>query len=147
MVFIISRILESAQRLNLPAELFYVMNAKIDQRLQKLMTADYVPDSIDASIHDVRRTSNEKISTRWIELQANDTRKVNIQHLKALDFENDTYVALPYLDSYIQAMGFRQDSDGILDFKPLTKLLKHETDELPRLPDSVNNAYAPSNLQ
>jgi len=147
MVFIMSQILDAARRFDLPAELIYVMNAKIDHRLQKLLATVSCEDMLVTSIRQVLRTSNKKISIHWAELQANDTRNNNIRALSALNFKDDIYVALRDLDSYIQAMKSRQSSDGIIDFEPTERLLKHDTDKPPPLPNGITDAYAVSNLQ
>lgn len=147
MAFIMSYILEAAQRFSLPAELFYVMNAKIDRRCQKLLGIEALQGSIGTSIRRNQRRSNEKISARWGKVQKDDTRKPNMGKLKDLKFEEDTHVCLPDLDTFIQSIRTGENFNSSASFIPSTGLLKHDINTLPPLPSSSTSAYAVANLQ
>lgn len=147
MLFIMSRILDSVQRFDLPADLLFVVNAKMDRRRQKLADAVTRQDPVMVYVANILRKSNDIISTLWIKLQADNTRTLNMEALKSLKFDDDTYVALPTLDSYIETINSRKSSADICNFKPPAGLLKQDPNEMAPLPQSASGVYALANLQ
>lgn len=149
MVFIMSYILKSATSHNFAPDLIYSMTAKIDRRLRKLSGAGHpvLPKAVTASIDNMLQQSFDFLAKSWKISQQLDSPDLNLASLSALDFEQDTMVALPELDHYIKGTRMRQRESESARFMPSSRLMKLEPGSLPSLPDSsFNDAYAVANL-
>lgn len=149
MVFIMSHILRSAESHHLDPDVVYTMTAKIDRRLRKLSGTGppVLPKSVMASIGHTLQQSLQSLAKSWASTQQLDSRDLQLPTLSKLDFEQDTLVALPALDDYIEAAQKRQRESTPSRFMPSSQLLKLKTGSLPSLPDShCNGSYAAANL-
>ncbi|CAK3844903.1 Hypothetical predicted protein [Lecanosticta acicola] len=147
--FILSQVLDSCTALGLPSELYYAMSAKIDRRRQKLLLHDEhaLDDPVGIAIGEALQKANHMISLRWQQIQKEDARDLDLRALSLLDFEKDMSVPLPKLDGYLKAMSSSKGQDSTAEFTPSSKLLTHQQDKLPPLPDTPLNDYGASNLQ
>lgn len=149
MVFIMAHILDSVQAQQLAPDMIYTMMAKIDRRLRKLSGAGplVLPSSVLAGIHHILQTSSASLTRTWALSQKLDARDLQLPTLSELDFELDTLVALPKLDSYIKATQTRQRQSICSSFTTSSQLIEHKPGSLPSLPDSnFNDSYAVANL-
>ncbi|KAK3045846.1 hypothetical protein LTR09_012621 [Extremus antarcticus] len=132
-------------------DMLYVMKAKIVWRLQKLSGAGprVLPDVVFANVHDVLQQVSDTISKRWTTSQQLDSRDVQLPHITALQFEQDTFVALPLLDDHITATSSRRFGASSSLFMPSSELIKYTPEVLPSLPSSNSSDpyYAAANLQ
>ncbi|KAG8166635.1 hypothetical protein KVR01_002324 [Diaporthe batatas] len=149
MVFIMSRILKSANRHGLPPDLIHCMAAKIDRRLQKLSRAGprVLHECIMASIHSTLQQSLEYLSRTWNSCQRLDSRDPQLPTLSKLNFERDTRVKLPALEKHIEDIQGRQRDTISPRFTPSSLLSRHMPTSLPSLDDShFDDQYAVANL-
>lgn len=149
MVFIMSYILKSATSHEFAPDLIYTMTAKIDRRLRKLSGVGnpVLPQAVMASIDNMLQQSFDFLAKTWEVCQQLDSRDLQLSRLSALDFEQDTMVALPKLDDYIKGTRTRQRENNSARFMPSSLLMKLEPGFLPNLPDShFNDVYAAANL-
>lgn len=149
MVFIMSHILKSAKVHHLPPEMIYIMTAKIDRRLRKLSGAGspLLSSSVMASIDHILQQSLRSLTNSWDLSQQLDSRDLQLPTLSTLDFEQDTLVALPALDAYIEATHKRTRDRTSARFIPSSQLIQHQPGSLPSLPDShFRDSYAAANL-
>lgn len=149
MVFIMSYILKSATSHEFAPDLIYTMTAKIDRRLRKLSGAGnpVLPQAVMASIDNILQQSFDFLAKTWDTCQQLDSRDLQLSRLSALDFEQDTMVALPKLDDYIKGTRTRQPENNSAGFMPSSRLMKLELGFLPSLPDRhFNDVYAAANL-
>ncbi|KAH9826656.1 Protein of unknown function (DUF3645) [Teratosphaeria destructans] len=147
--FIMSHILHSSQSHRLPSDLIYIMNTKIDQRRQKLlaMESSLSEDPVMLDIGRTLQASDTGIADRWAEIQAHDARKVNLEALESLKFEEDTAVTLPALDQHIRQLDHRLSSDAVSNFMPSTKLQHMNWESLPILPSGAVDFFTAANVQ
>ncbi|KAF2769520.1 hypothetical protein EJ03DRAFT_362265 [Teratosphaeria nubilosa] len=149
MAFIMSHILHLSESRGLPADLIYIMNTKIDQRRQKLlaMESSLSQDPVLIEIGRTLQASNTGISDRWADIQVHDARKVNLEALQSLKFEEDTAVTLPKLDQHIVQLRNRLSSDAGSNFVPSTKLQHMNRKSLPVLPSGAIDFFKAANVQ
>lgn len=154
MVFVMSHILQQSLEQGLAPDILYTMSAKIVRRLCKLRNA--TKDKRDADtgpvvkhVKSVLKSTSEFLSEQWIEVQQQNSQEVDLDSLTELDFEADTYVALPALDKHIEAISSRKHGQNSVKFVPSSKLSRHKPDELPNLSGTQlnNDCYATANLQ
>lgn len=147
-MFILSHMLDTALNMDLPAELYYAMNAKIERRRHKFSIGNSLNDPIGTSIANTLKRSSAKLESLWKTLQDRNARTLDLQVLKELDFRKDTAVVIPKLDSHIAATKSRHVTSNSSQFEPSTALVRHATaSSLPSLPANSTNDYAVANLQ
>lgn len=149
MVFIMSYVLSSTKAHNLTPDVVYTMIAKIDRRLRKLSASGprVLPNSVSVSIERILQKSSKYISKTWDLCQRLDSRDLQLPALSRLNFERDTSVALPALDSYIEATHKRRHESISSRFVPSSLLLQHKAGFLPTLPNGhFDCSYAAANL-
>jgi hypothetical protein len=148
LLFTMCRLLSSCHNSELPSELMYVMNAKIDRRRQKLLHVGSLLDSVATRADSVLRTSHDTISARWTLVQARDSQigSASMAALSGLEMSTETLITLPNLDKYIASMQRRQRSQDSDYYQPMNGLLRHQSGEAQPLPSS-DNIYSAQNLQ
>lgn len=149
MVFVMGQFLELAKVHGLPRDVRYIMTAKIERRLRKLSGAlpTVLSNPVTQSIGPILSQSWESLARRWNSYQEHDSRDLQLSTLSTLDFEQDTLVALPALDHYIESTHKRRCESISARFMPASQLIKHNPASLPCLPDShFNDSCATANL-
>lgn len=150
MVFVMSRILKSAQLFPLAPDMIYIMTAKLRRRLYKLSSLgpSILPKSVRQDIDHVLDVSSKSLANQWDLYQRLDSRDIELSTLSTLDFEQDTFVTLPAFEDYIKAMHDRRRGNKPPQFMPASQLMKYKPGVLPELPSnlSADLSYADANL-
>ena len=110
MLFFLAYILESAQEVSLPSDMFYIMTAKISRRMLKLETTD--SNTWIEYIEKVTWTVQQDLAREWHSLEKNadpQATQMNWLPLK-LSFLDDTHLGLPKLRPYLVKMRQRSTS-------------------------------------
>ena len=147
LVFVMSHILN--QRGSLPFDMLYVMKSKIQRRMHKLSAAvPILPPSAMTFVTCSLKQASDSIEAHWELAQRLDARELHLNKLTVLDFEQDTFVALPALDKHIQATLSRAQAPSSARYVPSSHLIDLLPHELPDLGHSgfQNSHYAICNL-
>jgi hypothetical protein len=147
LVFVMGHILNKSG--SLPFDMLYVMKSKIQRRMHKLSAAISIlpPSAMEFVICSLKQASNS-IEAHWKSSQRLDARVLCLNKLTALDFEQDTLVALPALDKHIEATLSRQQAPKSARYVPTSHLIDFVPHELPDLRSGgfQNSHYAICNL-
>ncbi|KAJ8607130.1 hypothetical protein MRB53_040483 [Persea americana] len=147
MLFIMSSILEAAQRLELPSDILFVMNAKLNRRRQKLL-AEWSPrDVCDKFIGTVIQSTIDLISKRWQQIQKLDVPSIEVAALAEMNLEKDTEISLPKLDICIKSYGTKIVMDNVSASQLFSGPQKAQGNQIPTLPSGIQDPYGPANLQ
>jgi len=145
LLLLMKRLLSLARQLDISAELLFTMHAKIDRRRQKLVATGSLDSKIATTLDQILGVSNKKIVTRWNSIRASSIVDAPLGVLSTLNFHQDTTVALPFLDQYIESIPLRANTTSQHIFKPGCGLLP-PTRGIPDLPDQAG-PYAAQNLR
>ncbi|OTA55802.1 hypothetical protein K449DRAFT_468641 [Hypoxylon sp. EC38] len=148
MLFFMTNILNKAHSYNFPSDLLSAMSAKISRRCQKL--SDIVPSSILEFIRSTGLTTNRILQKRWARIQKEQHLSHDLGLLQHLKFERDTYITLNELDSFINSLGNRGDSDSLPPFLPNCPLDSCDASKIPLLTppsDGVDITYKLSAIE
>ncbi|KAK2043072.1 hypothetical protein LZ31DRAFT_622187 [Colletotrichum somersetense] len=131
MVFIMTEILSIGLNHELDSDLILSMVAKLSRRLLKL-TPVPAPAALDHARQTMRQ-ANETLSNRWSEIQVHDSPGLSgeLESLKTLDFERDSVMHLPNLDSFLESFAERHTNGEGSDFSPSWVMPKYESCSLP----------------
>ncbi|KXT10875.1 hypothetical protein AC579_8995 [Pseudocercospora musae] len=134
-----------------PVDKLYIMNAKIERRLQKLsqMPLDVVGRAIIKDVSSIVRESARAITQTWHRQQTLDARDLNLASLTTLNFDSDGVTSIPKLEKYLEQLKARQHSTSPCNFVPSSGLIKSSVDDFPHLPTSNarDSYYASACLQ
>ncbi|KXT06191.1 hypothetical protein AC578_1431 [Pseudocercospora eumusae] len=121
-----------------PVDMLYIMNAKIERRLQKLskIPLDGVGRAVIDDVSSIVRKSARAITRTWDRQQTLDARDLNLAHLTKLNFDADGVTGLPKLEKHLQQLKARQHSTSGSNFVPSSGLIKFAVDDFPDLPTS-----------
>ncbi|EME77662.1 uncharacterized protein MYCFIDRAFT_84294 [Pseudocercospora fijiensis CIRAD86] len=149
MLSIMGHILRAAKAT--PVDMLYIMNAKIERRLQKLsqVPLDLVGRAIIEDVSSIVRGSARAITQTWDRQQTLNARDLNLAALTTLNFDTDDVTGIPKLEKYLQHLKARQHSTGPSNFVPSSGLIKFAHDDFPHLPTSnaSDSYYASACLQ
>lgn len=148
MLVLMGRIEDIALESGLPSDVLYLMNAKIAQRVLKL--GNSIDKTVSTHLQQKTKQIHRMISKRWLAVQKQDSRRLDLASLPALDFEADTLVSLPKLDSHIDAMKRQRSSNQASKAIEYHSLMKFPADRLPCMSNPQyfpNETYALANLQ
>jgi hypothetical protein len=147
MVFVMSHVLNICG--TLPIDMLYIMKSKIQRRLHKLRAATSIlPPSVEAFVTRAFTEASRSVDAHWKTSQRLDTRVLHLENLTALDFQQDTLVALPALDKHIEATLSRVQALSSGRYVPTSHIIDFVSHELPDLLHSgfQNSHYAICNL-
>ena len=147
MVFVMGHVLNTCG--TLPIDMLYIMKSKIQRRLHKLRAATSIlPPSVEAFVTHALIQASRSVDAHWKASQRLDTRVLHLENLTALDFQQDTLVALPALDKHIEATLSRVQALSSGRYVPTSHIIDFVSHELPDLLHSgfQNSHYAICNL-
>jgi hypothetical protein len=129
MVYYMSSVLNDCLKKTKSDEQFYLMNAKIARRLQKL-DLSHLPAWFPF-VQNVLQEANACILKSWRGIMAQSGPRHDKDGLAKLNFGKDIYCSLPDLDQWLEALDKRQHCSSSAEFQPCTGLLEFEKTELP----------------
>jgi hypothetical protein len=147
MVFVMSHVLNKSATLSV--DMLFIMKSKIQRRLHKLRaTTSILPPSVETFVTRSLTQASGSVDAHWKSSQQLDARALHLNGLTALDFEQDTFVALPALDKHIEAILSRVQPPGSARYVPISHLVELVPEELPELTGSgfENSHYMTCNL-
>jgi hypothetical protein len=147
LVFVMGHILNKCATLSV--DMLYVMKSKIQSRMHKLSAAiPILPPSAMTFVTCSLKQASDSIESHWKSSQRLDARTLRLNNLTALDFPQDTFVALPALDQYIEAILSRQETPKSARYVPTSHLIHFVPHELPglRIAGFQDSHYAICNL-
>ena len=147
MAFFGSQMLDKALQNSVSNDLLLVMSAKITRRLKKL--DDNINVSVRESILKTLLDSDKKLSERWESAQTEDAGNLDFSQLSTLDFERDTHLSLPFLDTYIEDIAKRQSERNSTAFSQWPEIIHYQGSPLPEISEHSHfeGEYATFNLQ
>lgn len=129
MVFMMSQILSSSKKPQMPVDILYAMNAKIARRLNKLHNIDF---ALLQKIRESMNETHEEITKRWHLQQESDVRCLDLEQLCKLDFEKDSVLHFPEMAEYLSTTKAPDNSGIGSDFRPINELVTYAHDDLPK---------------
>ncbi|KAK7740938.1 hypothetical protein SLS53_005001 [Cytospora paraplurivora] len=103
-------------------DILLCMSAKISRRLLKLNPTEQDPGI--TFIQQTLQRTRYYLEQKWTRIQALDGRRLDLDRLKALEFENDVSLSLPELDDFISGISERSPGNHSLEFSPSSNLLQ-----------------------
>jgi hypothetical protein len=132
LVFLMGHILNKCEKLSV--DMLYVMKSKIQRRMHKLSAEiPVLPPSAVTFVTCSLKQASDSIEAHWKSSQQLDARALCLDKLTALDFAQDTSVALPALDKHIEATLARQQTPRSARYVPTSHLVDLVPHELPDL--------------
>lgn len=145
MLSILSHVVDLTRECAFPTDCLYAMSAKIIRRLHKLnidQTSNIIQsDELCKRIDGTLQRTSVMISGRWRKVQKKDARSLKLKSLGNLKVEQDTYIQLPALDSYIKSMQSRPNTDVSRYVAPTTPLIEYDASVLPLVPEENYTDY------
>ncbi|QIX01941.1 hypothetical protein AMS68_007458 [Peltaster fructicola] len=131
MLGIMAYLLEMAHTNDLSTDMVYIMEAKISRRLWKLGDNNHPA----AYVHSTVTRSHQHLAGSWLAIQQRDAtvNHIDMSTLIGLDFQADSYVARPELDSYLANLKTRAHNTTGRKFTPMSRLCMFPADDLPVL--------------
>ncbi|KAF6803348.1 hypothetical protein CMUS01_15113 [Colletotrichum musicola] len=145
--FLMAEILQKGLDVGLHPDMLYSMTAKLSRRLTKIgfETHTRALEYVRAKM----RIANRTLSKSWSAIQAQNSAGLSVEfsRLKTMDFSQDTVVALPDLEAFLNSLETRKSVQNSREFTPSWKLVKHDDDfSLPRSPDPSDKDHLQLNL-
>ncbi|KAK1673137.1 hypothetical protein BDP55DRAFT_634371 [Colletotrichum godetiae] len=140
MIFFMARVLRHSIDSNIetPSDLILVMVSKLSRRMRKI-SSGRIPAIVDR-VHQAMLRSNQLLAKRWDRIQQRDSLSLatELADLKTLDFDEDSHMHLPVLDSFLASIDSRRCHSEGLDFIPSWTLVKYNSETFPstvQIPD------------
>ncbi|OHF02115.1 hypothetical protein CORC01_02694 [Colletotrichum orchidophilum] len=127
MVFLMAAILRQIidMKIKVSSDLILVMISKLSRRLRKFQSVPL--QAVIDLVHKAMVRSNQVLSDRWNHIQREDSPclATELADLKTLNFDADSLMHLPALESFLASFGSRGRHSQILDFSPSWTLIKY----------------------
>ncbi|UKZ74662.1 hypothetical protein TrVFT333_002332 [Trichoderma virens FT-333] len=143
MIFLMSCVLDTAQRRSFASDLLYCMRAKIARRLKKL--GDGIEASLIKNIHDTLERTSTCLQQRWELLSREPDADVNLVELSRQTLPSDGSEPYPALDDFIRSIESRQNEECVNRFRAPWVLRKYDKSSIPNL-DNLTQKSIPFHL-
>ncbi|EHK23059.1 uncharacterized protein TRIVIDRAFT_230731 [Trichoderma virens Gv29-8] len=143
MIFLMSCVLDIAQRRSFASDLLYCMRAKIARRLKKL--DDGIEASLIKSIHDTLERTSACLQQRWKLLSREPDEDVDLVELSRKTLPTDGSEPYPELDDFIRSIESRQNEECVNQFRAPWVLRKYDKSSIANL-DNLTQKSIPFHL-
>ncbi|KXH26599.1 hypothetical protein CSIM01_02900 [Colletotrichum simmondsii] len=119
--------------IEVPSDLILVMVSKLSRRLGKISNGR-IPSIVDL-VHQTMLRANKVLADRWNRIQQRTSPGLarELAELKTLDFDEDSHLNLPALDSFLASIDSRRCHSQGFEFIPSWTLIKYDPDIFPSI--------------
>ncbi|KIW82284.1 hypothetical protein Z517_05311 [Fonsecaea pedrosoi CBS 271.37] len=144
MSFLMAKVLELSLQSEMPCDLLYIMNAKLNRRLIKLH-----PSASRAGITVVESVMSRTaayLCGRWKRAIRQASLRRDLSVLENLDFKQDVSAPLRGLAGFVNSLSEGAHRTATNPYRPTSMLVKYQADALPTIPSAFEE-YTVYNLK
>ncbi|KAL7940125.1 hypothetical protein V8C42DRAFT_356457 [Trichoderma barbatum] len=140
MIFLLSRVLNTATNLQTASETLKIMSTKVSRRLLKLRHPTAGTWLI--RVHKSVSAASDLLDKRWQSICDMAEPRLDLEALSTLDMTKDVYIRLPELNLFISSISKRDIVSKTSSFCPTSDIMVFNG-ELPTFPSSINKTSLP----